>query len=465
MKILLVHPKANVKVVLKDKFSMHEPLALEYVAAGVMDRHDVKILDERIEDCFQNTLMEYQPDVVATTGYTIHVGNCKKILRAAKQFNSRILTVIGGHHATIKAKDFNESYIDVIVIGEGVLTFQEILECWENGKPLDDVKGIAFSKEGLLVRTKYRKYTPLDDLPFPARSLTRKYRNRYFISSMGTLASIRTSLGCFYRCNYCALWQITQGKYLERDPDKVVEELKGIEEGNIFFADDESMLKPERMKVLAEKIKASGVRKRYRLFARSDTIVSHPDLFKEWREIGLQSVIVGLEAFTDEDLEKLNKATTREVNEKAIGILRQNDIEVCADFIVTQDYDREKFRQLSNYVKKLRLKTVIFPILTPLPGTKLSMERNKDIITSDYDLYDFKHTVLPTKMPLKTFYREFKNLHYLAFPLHRRLIYRYLMPVAKYLPTFRTGYEILESLENLYEDHDEKTRMAANLGE
>jgi len=249
--------------------------------------------------------------------------------------------------------------------------------------------------------------------------------------------------------------QITDGKYLTRNTDFIVNELSEIEEKNICFADDESMLKAERMLDLAKKIQNAGIRKEYRLLARATTIVKNPQLFEKWKEVGLQSVVVGFEAFTSDDLKKIGKkGSTIAINESAISILKQNGIEICADFIVTQDFDREKFKQLSDYVKSHGLQRVVFPVLTPLPGTKLFEQTKDKILIHDYDFYDFKHTLLPTKLPLEEFYNEFVNLHYLMFPKYRRPLYRYLLPITKYLPTFRSGYEALKGLKNISFDYD-----------
>ena len=72
---------------------------------------------------------------------------------------------------------------------------------------------------------------------------------------MQPLASIRTSKGCPFRCNFCALWKIAGGRYLKREPEKIVQELAEIEEEFVFFADDESLVDVARMKRLAELIR------------------------------------------------------------------------------------------------------------------------------------------------------------------------------------------------------------------
>ncbi len=111
---------------------------------------------------------------------------------------------------------------------------------------------------------------------------------------MKPLASIRTSKGCPYRCNFCALWKLTGGRHLKRQPEKIVEELAGIDEPFVFFADDESLVDAARMKALARLIEQAGIDKKYFLYGRSDTIAKNGDLLKMWKDIGLSRVFVGL---------------------------------------------------------------------------------------------------------------------------------------------------------------------------
>jgi len=48
------------------------------------------------------------------------------------------------------------------------------------------------------------------------------------------------------------------------------------------------------MKILAELIREAGIKKRYFLYGRSDTIVRNPELIKLWKDIGLERIFVGL---------------------------------------------------------------------------------------------------------------------------------------------------------------------------
>lgn len=89
--------------------------------------------------------------------------------------------------------------------------------------------------------------------------------------------------------------ELTGGRYLTQKPERIVEELATIAEPYVFFADDESLLDTERMRVLAELIERAGIKPRYFLYGWSDTIPRHPELLEQWKKIGLERVFMGLE--------------------------------------------------------------------------------------------------------------------------------------------------------------------------
>jgi radical SAM superfamily enzyme YgiQ (UPF0313 family) len=204
-------------------------------------------------------------------------------------------------------------------------------------------------------------------------------------------------------------------------PEKVVEELAGIQEKYVFFADDESLLDVVRMTRLAGLIREAGIRKRYFCYGRSDTITRNPELLRIWRDVGLERVFVGLEFFRDEDLDYIRKNSTSKDNETAVRILQGLGIDVYASFMVRPDFTREDFATLRMYCRRLDLNFASFAVLTPLPGTDLYAEVENRLITHDYDLFDFLHTQLPTTLPLKEFFKEFDGLYTNAIPLVKQI--------------------------------------------
>jgi hopanoid C-3 methylase len=411
MKILLVQPAKPKKALGGEDFAIYEPLALEYLAAGVAGEHDVRILDMRIDRDLDSHLREYRPDVVGITSYTVHVNTVKKLFQQIKTLDPDIVTVVGGHHATIMPMDFCTPFIDVIVTGEGVFPFREVIARLEKKDDLAGIPGAVHMENGAIIIKQPAQNIDLDALPFPRRDLTAEYRNSYFSEWMRPLASIRTSKGCHFRCQFCALWKVTGGRYFVRKPECIVEELGTIKEKYVFFSDDESLLDTKRMEALADLIKTTGIDKRYFLYGRSDTISKHPDLIEKWKEIGLERVFVGLEFMRDADLNLIRKGSTVANNIKAIQVLKDLDIGIFPMFIVKPEFEKKDFSDLRKYCLGLELDFIGFSVLTPLPGTDLFNDVKDKLINLNYDYFDFFHTLLPTTLPLKDFYKELVTLY------------------------------------------------------
>ena len=453
MKILLIQPAKPEKALGGEDFSVFEPLALEYLAAGVARDHDVRILDMRLDPDLEAVLNNYQPDVVGITAYTVHVNTVKRLFKHIKSSNPAIVTVVGGHHATVMPEDFQTPFIDIIVVGEGVFAFRDVMLRLEKNLALSGIPGAVSLENGAVVIRQTEQDLELDALPFPRRDLTAAYRKSYFSEWMRPLASLRTSKGCHFRCQFCALWKLTGGRYLTRKPERIVEELGAIQEKYIFFADDESLLDTARMGALAELIQRAGIDKRYFLYGRSDTIARHPELLEQWKKVGLERVFVGLECIRDADLKLIRKGSSVENNVSAVRILQDLDIDIWPMFIVRPEFDRNEFAALRQYCLGLDLPFIGFSVLTPLPGTDLYDEVKDKLITANYDYFDFFHTLLPTTLPVPDFYKELATLFNRSRSLKNqlRLMRKYRL---RELPSlFRAYGGLMARLKTLAEDY------------
>jgi radical SAM superfamily enzyme YgiQ (UPF0313 family) len=453
MRVLLIEPaKSPVTIGGEDVF-LFEPLALEYVAAGVADHHDVRILDMRIESSLEETLADFEPDVVGVTAYTVHVKPVRRLCQQVKAWNPEVLTVVGGHHATVASGDFVSPDIDLVVRGEGVEPFRQIMARLERGRGFGAIAGVAVRMGDRLVSGPEQANGDLDDAPMPRRSLTMGYRGEYYSEWLKPLASMRTSKGCPFRCSFCAQWKTARGRYLRRGVDLVLEELATIEEECVFFADDESLVDVPRMRTLAERIRASGISKRLFLYGRSDTIARHPDLLEAWREAGLERVFVGLEFFRDGDLEYVGKGSTVADNTRAVEVLNGLGIDIYASFIVRPEFDREDFAALRGYIRELDLDFASFAVLTPLPGTDLFDEFEDRLLVRDTDFFDFIHTVLPTRLPLEEFFDELMGLYRRAVPPSRQLSLLRKFPMSEWPGLCGRSYRTFKRMKTMAEDY------------
>ena len=454
MRVLLVQPPTPPRAIAGDDWFVFEPLALEYLAAGLDQDADVRILDQRLDGDLHSALEAFAPDVVGITAYTVHVNTVRRLFDSVKRWNPNVLTVVGGHHATVAPRDFRSPSIDLTVVGEGVQPLRQIVRHRQRGIPFRGIPGVVTAGDDAFVPVDETVAGDLDALPAPARRLTAEHRSRYFCDWLRPLASIRTSKGCPYRCRFCALWKLTGGRYLTRSPERVVHELAGIAEENVFFADDESLIDAQRMKTLAALIGESGIRKRYFLYGRSDTIARHPDLLEAWRKIGLTRVFVGLEFFRDEDLAYVHKRSTTTDNEAAVAILRDLDIDIYASLMLRPEFERRDFRALRRYCRTLGLDYPSFAVLTPLPGTELYAEVKDDLLTHDYDYFDFIHTLLPTHTTLKEFYQHYAWLLNTALSPRQKVSFLRKFPIGELGPILTRSVRIQRRVRNAWKDYD-----------
>jgi radical SAM superfamily enzyme YgiQ (UPF0313 family) len=418
MKILLIKPPLNRFLFAP---AMGEPLELEYLASAVIE-HDVEILDMRIDKNLIARLEKSHPHFVGVTGYTCDVNSAMDVLKEVKDFNPNIVTGIGGHHATFMPYDCAVPFVDVIFFGMSDFSFKEYIDALEEGKDVYAVKNIAVRKGFEFDFTMGADFNGnLDSLPFPARHLTRHYRKYYRDQMRNKTAFVLTSRGCPYRCTFCACWKLTQGKYVTRDPESVVEELARLPEDVelVYFADDNSLHSIRRAWRLSELIHKRKVKKKLSMYARVDTIVKHPDLIESLKSAGLDYLTLGIEAIKDEDLNALNKKTSVEKNNEAIRILQKLGVTNSAHFIVNPDFTEEDFNALFRYVCSMDLFQPVFTVLTPLPGTELYQKNSDRLAIRNYDFFDHVHSVLPTKLDRKEFYNQFVSLYAKSYSYRR----------------------------------------------
>ena len=102
--------------------------------------------------------------------------------------------------------------------------------------------------------------------------------------------------------------------------ERVVDELAALPTTSVSFVDDNFLANVPRAFKIVELIRERGVKLTYYgMQARTDTISKHPDLVAAWREIGLETILIGFEAASQARLDSVSKGATLEQNEKADG--------------------------------------------------------------------------------------------------------------------------------------------------
>lgn len=414
MRVLLVRPPVPPHTTGLKHIMVCEPLELEYVAAG-LDGHEVRIMDMILERGFERRLRELRPDVIGTSSYITGVNEVIKLCRTAKRWNPVVRTVVGGVHASRAPEDFADHSVDCIVLGDGTTVMPELLEALRQGAPLEEFPGLALPLDDERVAfTEDRRYMPSPDtLPLPRRDLVEHLRHRYYYLFHRPVATVKTTWGCWYRCNFCFPWQVTGGSPYSRSPESIVDELAGIDCEDIYIVDDIFLINRRRLHRIAELLRARGIRKRFLCFGRADFIAENEDVIAEWAELGLAAVLVGLEASTAPELQSMDKRTTVDQNRAAVDVLRRHGIDTYGSLIPDPDYGREDWERLWRFIEEAGLYYLNISPLTPLPGTAIWEGYRDQVVVPRraHGLWDLSHAVLPTRLPLRTFYRELRRVY------------------------------------------------------
>ena len=423
LRILLVKPRPRLQTVLGlQGLQMLEPLELGYLAAMVPE-HDVRVLDLRLPGdptaAFAEVLAQFAPEVVGITGYSHEAKSIKELAAIVKSAQPRAWVVVGGHHATVAPQDLDLPIIDAVVRGEGTLAFRNFVDAIANDRDPRQAEHLIPTGK-LFAVGEWPEFPDPASLPTPRRDLWRA--SDYYsvwpahrLSKSNTIfpavAMVRTSWGCRARCTFCVVPFLSRGKHQPRPVEAVVDELEGLAADHVYFSDDENFVTHEFARELATAIERRGLRKRYIAWARSTTVMRHPDLFEQWRRIGLDCVFMGFESIDDAELKRLHKGTTVDANEQAMEILRSLEIVLHASFMVRPDYTHEDFDNLVAYVEKMPPSQASFTVITPSPGTPDYERLEPEFwVDNPYDLHDCMHPLTPTVLPLPQYAARFADL-------------------------------------------------------
>jgi hopanoid C-3 methylase len=417
MKVLAVHPGV---LMYSQIFLRLEPLGLELVAqAARRAGHDVCLVDLQVESTreLMRRVDAWAPDVVAIScNYLANVPEIVDLAKAIKARAPRTVVCVGGHSASFTARAIvahGEGAIDAVIKGEGEAAIPAFLDAVEAGGDLTRAPGaVTASGEGprpALVHS-------LDDI-LPARDLVR-HRRKYFLGILDPCASIEFSRGCPWDCSFCSAWTFYGRSYRLASVERVIEDLRSIKEPGIFIVDDVAFIHERHGLELGEAVARAGIKKQYYLETRGDVLLRHKEVFRLWRDLGVNYMFLGLEALDEEGLRKYRKRVPLGRNFEALEFARSLGLQVAINLIADPDWDHQQFRTVRQWCVEVP-EIVNISVNTPYPGTETWLTEERQLATRDYRLFDIQHAVLPTRLPLAEFYDELVATQRAVYSKHR----------------------------------------------
>jgi len=411
-----------------------EPLELEILATLIEKEHEVQIVDLIIEKQTLSFFIEkHKPDIVCFTGYITHSNLMKKMCEEAKKINPKIVTIVGGVHIEKSPECVESDFVDYRIVRNAVDVFPKLIHFLETENAFPEG---ALKQHDILDETKLPAYN--FDVPIPNRTLTQKYRKHYFYVFHNKVALLKTSFGCPFPCVFCFCRKITGEHYFERDLKDVIEELKSIEEKEVYIIDDNFLVSEKRVREFFELLKVHKIKKKYLIYGRADFIAQHPDVIRDFKKLGLRTIIVGFESFNDSELSSLNKKTVALTNEKAMKVLNENHVDCYASVIVMPEWDEKDFDIATRKMIELGVRFLNIQPLTPLEKTDMDFDENRLIIPrAECEKWDLAHIVIkPEKLSVHQYYKEILKMYDRVLFRPQNLIYHIKHPLSMQFKLF-----------------------------
>lgn len=332
-------------------------------------------------------------DLVGISTITTTAPEAYAMLEKIKQ-RWDIPVVMGGPHVTFLPEEALEKGADFVVRGEGERAFPELVRMLRDGEgDFASIPGLSY-REGdrFLHNPELPRVEHLDELPWPDLTLIKGYEKARIVPVM-------TSRGCPYDCKFCSVTKMFGRRYRFRDTTDVLDELEALHRRNpragFFFYDDNFTARPNHTKELLRGMIERGIEAKWTAQARVD-VVKDRELLELMRASGCTFLYLGLESINPRTLESYRKAQTVQDIAEAVEVLHGYGIKVHGMFVLGSDEDDLKtIRETVRFARGLKIDTVQFLVLTPLPGTETYDELREQgrILVEDWSKYSGHHVV------------------------------------------------------------------------
>jgi radical SAM superfamily enzyme YgiQ (UPF0313 family) len=264
--------------------------------------------------------------------------------------------LLGGYFASCSYRQLLRGYdwITAIVRGDGEASALEISRCQTQGRPFlsEQTPNLAWLDQGE-IHTAPVQPIDLDELPILDFRLLRN-------PSFYRIATISTSRGCPFRCNYCL--ESKMRRYAAYSVDWVDQQLAHLEthlpKDRVFIYDPIFGVGRERTLKLCDVLSEHHFG--YAIESRVDVL--SPDLIPALRRAGVDLIEWGIESASPETLARMNKIRAKANAEKylnqAMAVLQacfENDVTALVTLMLGYPGDTETDCQVTlEFAQRIR---------------------------------------------------------------------------------------------------------------
>lgn len=412
--IILVNPGEDPQTEALEKNSDHGVYMFPYSLLFLQNYLLTENIESQIIDLYRqesdklfDIIKEAARPVIGVTAQPHSALKALDLISKIKAINNDSLIVVGGNFFTNTRRDVLTRFkeVDVVVRGEGEITFCEFVKAIRENKSPDTIDGITYRKNGIIIENRNR--SPERDLEkvslkYERLPLTDRFREGILIHNFEKenyrSYPVFLGRGCPGKCVFC---EYNQFSYRVRRIPFILQELDFLinNYGAKFFtfADPSFCIRDNFVRELCGALIEKYPRIRWSCEARIDT---PPETLELMAKAGCISIDFGLESGSEKVLKAINKnislARTAEFVKTcySLGIRTHMFLMVSLPDETEEDamHTLRVSGEISKYVTSMSL-----AVTQILPGTELErLALDKGLLPSDFSYYDerffHKHT-------------------------------------------------------------------------
>lgn len=424
-KLLLITPPYHAGVV--EAAGSWPHIGFVYIAGHVRDTgFDVEIYDAMTKghsiDQIKERIKDAKPDFVGSTAYTSSINDAVAVLRAAKEVNPNIITLIGGIHANFCYKELLRDHpdvVDIAVRGEGEITTPEVMRVFSeafsagatgqaadtgfpSGAGLDKVLGIAYRENGQVRVNPPRPFIEDLDSLIPAWDLVDWEDYSFYVMPGSRLGIVNSSRGCVNECSFCSQQKFWRRSYRERKAEKFVEEIEYLRDrygvNVVMLSDEYATRNRERW----ERILDLMIERRTGVYLLLETcvgdILRDADIMWKYKKAGVLHIYVGVEATSQDKLDRFKKNIACEQSKEAIRLINNAGmLTECSLVLGMPDETPETIEETLALAKHYNPDFAHFLMIAPWPYADIYNELKDYVVERDYAKYNFVEPVVKPK--------------------------------------------------------------------
>jgi|2_EtaG_2_1085320.scaffolds.fasta_scaffold06647_2 radical SAM superfamily enzyme YgiQ (UPF0313 family) len=410
MKVLLTCTSIEDKERIENAHDSHYPLGLAYLQSYLKKYTDYEVQTHFLNNVSQeiclNKIKEeidiFKPDVIGISVMSFSRTSSYRMIEYLDEHHPDIKIVLGGMHPTIMWDTILKKYTTpVVVVGEGELTFADLLEHFKHEKPIKDVKGIAYHNGEKPVVTASRDLIKdLNILPAPDHSI--------FLWEGKTVANLLTSRGCPFKCNFCVLDHISLRTVRIRSAENVCDEIEQILAARpsikiIWLHDDAFMINKKTTIALCREIIRRGIKTSFTCSARFRPVSR--ELVQLMEKAGFNHVLFGLESGAQKIMDDMKKGVTKDHIRYATSLFAESNIKTTAFLIVGLPGEtQETINETIDFVQEMQFNNYLYyddiGICGIYPGAEVyNIAKRKKFEIPGYGLLDDDYWLTDGEVP------------------------------------------------------------------